>query len=176
MDLFGPTGPYADLIAFLETGGGVLVIIMAAVFVMWAFMLERFAFWLFAYGGLERRALELWARVPNKESRPAHWTRNRIISEIRLKADQNVEFIKTMVAIAPLLGLMGTVTGMVEVFAIMTVAENASARTMSAGVSKATIPTMAGMVAAITGLFFSNLIEQRAKRAVNKLADQLEIT
>ena len=63
--------------------------------------------------------------------------------------------VKTLVALCPLLGLLGTVTGMIEVFDVMAIAGSGNARAMAAGVSKATIPTMAGMVAAISGLYFS---------------------
>ena len=46
---------------------------------------------------------------------------------------------------------------------------------MSAGVSRATIPTMAGMVASLSGLIFATQIEILAKRRVARLADKLEI-
>jgi biopolymer transport protein ExbB len=46
---------------------------------------------------------------------------------------------------------------------------------MSGGVSKATIPTMAGMVVALSGLFFSQELERRARQRVQHLSDELEI-
>ncbi len=48
-----------------------------------------------------------------------------------------------------------------------------NARLMAAGVSRATIPTMAGMVAALSGLFFSSRLEAKAKMAREKLVDSL---
>lgn len=182
LDAFNPATALAGLQEFLETGGGVLVAIMAATFIMWAFLLERFVYWQFGHAAVSRRAQAAWEErrraldMTNRaENRYAHWVRERIISEVRLKAFENVEFIKTMVAIAPLLGLLGTVTGMVAVFDVMATSGSSSARAMSAGVSKATIPTMAGMVASLSGLFFSNLVEQAARRSVQKLADELQI-
>jgi len=50
------------------------------------------------------------------------------------------------------LGLLGTVTGMIEVFEVMAQSGSGNPRSMAAGVSKATIPTMAGMVAALSGV------------------------
>ena len=47
------------------------------------------------------------------------------------------------------MGLMGTVTGMIEVFDVMAISGSGNPRSMAAGVSKATVPTMAGMVAAL---------------------------
>ena len=78
-----------------------------------------------------------------------------------------------MVAIAPLLGLLGTVTGMVEVFDVMAFTGSSNARAMAAGVSKATIPTMAGMVASLSGLYFSSALERRAKRSMQRVSDDM---
>ena len=52
---------------------------------------------------------------------------------------------------------------------------SSDAQAMSAGVSRATIPTMAGMVASLSGLILANQIEQTAKRITAQLADDLEI-
>ena len=80
-----------------------------------------------------------------------------------------------MVALAPLLGLLGTVTGMIEVFEIMAITDGADAKAMSAGVSKATIPTMAGMVVSLSGILFSSGMDKRAARAVQVVEDQMEM-
>ena len=68
--------------------------------------------------------------------------------------------IKTMVALCPLLGLLGTVTGMIEVFNIMAVTGGGDAKSMAGGVQQATIPTMAGMVAALSGVFANTYVTQ----------------
>ena len=81
--------------------------------------------------------------------------------------------IKTLVALAPLFGLMGTVTGMIEVFNIMAVTGGGDAKSMAGGVSKATIPTMAGMVAALSGVFANTYITQIAERESVLLEDHL---
>lgn len=96
-----------------------------------------------------------------------------LISEAKLKIEQNIAFIKTMVAVAPLLGLLGTVTGMVAVFDAMAVLGTGNPRAMASGVSQATIPTMSGMVVAISGLYFSYMLRRRADREVERLSDTL---
>ncbi len=96
-----------------------------------------------------------------------------MISEINMGLNQNIHMIKTLVALCPLIGLMGTVTGMIEVFEVMAIMGSGNARAMAAGVSKATIPTMAGMVAALSGVFMSTYVERRAKRAAERLEDSL---
>lgn len=75
----------------------------------------------------------------------------------------------------PLLGLLGTVTGMIQVFNVMAVAGTSNARLMAAGVSAATIPTMAGLVAALSGLYFASSLQRRAKDKIQILEDSLLI-
>jgi len=65
------------------------------------------------------------------------------------------------------------VTGMIEVFDIMALKGTADARAMAAGVSRATIPTMAGMVVGLSGLFFINRFRSRVKVETERLGDEL---
>jgi len=81
--------------------------------------------------------------------------------------------IKTLVAMCPLIGLLGTVTGMIGVFETMAAQGTSNPRLMAAGISMATIPTMAGMVAALSGVFFSSRLEAKVKIAREKLVDSL---
>jgi len=97
-----------------------------------------------------------------------------MISGLRIKLRQNVRTIQTLVAICPLLGLLGTVTGMVAVFDVMAYFGTGNARAMAAGVSKATIPTMAGMVAALSGVYFASHLDRKADLETEKLEDLLE--
>lgn len=175
LDWLDPAAAWAGLQEFLERGGPILLWIMLSTFVMWAFILERTVYFALAHSRYADRAVAEWRARSDRKSRLAHWIRDQLVSEVRLRAEQNVNLIKTLVALAPLLGLMGTVTGMVEVFDVMSISGNSNARAMSSGVSKATIPTMAGMVAALSGLIFSDRIERQARRKVLKLEDALEI-
>jgi len=81
-----------------------------------------------------------------------------MVSQVKERTDTNVGIIKTLVALLPLLGLLGTVTGMIEVFDVMALSGSSNARLMAGGVFKATIPTMAGMTAALSGLYFSTVL------------------
>ena len=71
---------------------------------------------------------------------------------------------------------MGTVTGMVEVFDVMAITGSSNARAMAAGISKATLPTMSGMVASLSGLFFIAQLESRSKREVSYVEDNLSLS
>ncbi len=166
---------FGDLQAFLDRGGPVLLVIMGATFVMWALILERFFYFRFAHDAYAKEAIDEWHSRSDRSSTYAHWIKEKLVSEVRQKAEQNVSLTKAMVALAPLLGLLGTVTGMVAVFDIMAITQGADAKAMSAGVSRATIPTMAGMVASLSGILFTSGMDRRVRRSVQKVSDQMEI-
>ncbi len=167
---------FADLQAFLDRGGPVLIAIMAATFFMWALILERLFYFRFAHKQVAAEAIAEWRSRSDRKSTLAHWIKDKLVSEVRMKAEQNVQLTKAMVALAPLLGLLGTVTGMVAVFDIMAITSGADAKAMSAGVSRATIPTMAGMVASLSGILFTSGMDRRVNRSVQQVEDAMEIS
>jgi biopolymer transport protein ExbB len=96
-----------------------------------------------------------------------------LISQARIQINQFLPMIKTLVALCPLLGLLGTVWGMIEVFNIMAVTGGGDAKSMAGGVQQATIPTMAGMVAALSGVFANTYVTRIAQRESELLRDNL---
>lgn len=164
---------WEDVRDFTESGGFVLVLIAAVIFVMWSLVLERAIYQIVIYPGVVRRIQAAWDARSEKTSWAAHKIRDRLVSEAWIGLEGSIPLIKTLVAVCPLLGLLGTVTGMVQVFDVMAVTGTGNARSMAAGVSQATIPTMAGMVGALSGVFASNWIERRARRQRELLEDHL---
>lgn len=159
--------------AFVDQGGPVLYLIAALTFVMWTLIFERV--WYFK-GGLKgdvQSTLDAWEARPERKSWNAHKVREALISRVAEKINSNMDMIATMVAICPLMGLLGTVTGMIDVFNVLAVTGGGDAKSMAGGVSKATIPTMAGMVAALSGLFANTYLTRTAKRENQLLADHL---
>lgn len=164
---------YESIVAFMERGGDVLFMILVVTFLMWMLIIERLWFFRAVYRKEARRVLEAWEARRERKSWYAHKIRIAMVSEVTQNLNQNVVLIKTLVAVCPLVGLLGTVTGMIEVFDVMAVLGSGNARAMASGVSKATIPTMAGMVAALSGVFMSTYIERKAKREGERLEDSL---
>ncbi len=170
-----PKIAYEGLQEFLGMGGIVLIPIMVATFFMWTFIMERYSYYYFAHKPLKKRLMSEWHSRNNSRSWRSRAIRDDLISQVKAKTDQNIGIIKTLVAIAPLLGLLGTVTGMINVFDVMALSGSSNARLMAGGVFQATIPTMAGMVSALSGLYFSNQLDRRSKRETAHFADMLEI-
>jgi biopolymer transport protein ExbB len=161
--------------AFLETGGDVLLVIGGVTVVMWTLMLERFYYFYRIFPSSADEVQRKWEAREDHSSWNAHQIRRLLVSELRMKLETGLPYIRVLVALCPLLGLLGTVTGMIEVFDVMAVAGSGNAKAMAGGVSKATIPTMAGMVAALSGLILSARIEQFAADEGDHIADRLAI-
>jgi biopolymer transport protein ExbB len=158
---------------FLETGGNVLYVIGFVTLVMWTLIVERWWYYRTQYPKLASQVIATWEAREETKSWYAHKIRAAMISQVTESLNASIPMIKTLVALCPLLGLLGTVTGMVEVFDVMAITGSGNARAMASGVSKATIPTMAGMVVAISGVFFSTRLERYAAAEAERTADQL---
>ena len=154
---------------FLDTGGQVLLVIGVLIFAMWLLILERFIYFFKGFRSYKQNVKAQWKNRAERNSWNAEQIRQAMISRASMRLDTNLALINVMVALCPLLGLLGTVTGMIEVFDVMAITGTGSARSMASGVSKATIPTMAGMVGALSGVFASTFLQRRAKREVELL-------
>ncbi|MGY0216730.1 MotA/TolQ/ExbB proton channel family protein [Endozoicomonadaceae bacterium StTr2] len=159
---------------FLGVGGDVLMMLFVLTFLLWVLVFERYLFFFTEYPKLFKQTVADWESREDKLSWTAKKIRLAMISEISLSVKRGLPMIKTLIALCPLLGLLGTVVGMVQVFDVLAVTGTGSPRAMASGISKATIPTMAGMVAALSGLYFSALLEKRADRATHQVADSLK--
>ena len=165
-----------DLREFFEAGGPVLWGILLVTMIMWTLIIERFWYFKNLMPSLTSDALNQWSVVSNKGDWYSMRIRDQIISEVSAETKKFILTIETMMQILPLLGLLGTVVGMIKVFDVMTFFGTGNARLMASGVSQATIPTMAGLVAAISGLYIANLLKRTADDEINKIADQLTIS
>ena len=160
---------------FFEMGGPVLNVIGVLTMFMWMLIIERLVFMRTGYKRLVRNALGIWSARSDKSSWRAHQIRVRIISQVVSSAEKTLGLIQTCVALCPLLGLLGTVTGMIELFEVMAISGSSSPRSMASGVSKATVPTMSGMVAALSGVAMSAYLSNKVRREREALTDHLEI-
>jgi biopolymer transport protein ExbB len=158
---------------FMGTGGDVLYIIAFVLIVMWMFIIERIWYQNFTFPRESRNMVARWTSRTDLSSWGAHRIREAWISQKKESLNQYLILIKTLVAICPMVGLLGTVTGMITVFETMATHGTGNPRLMAAGISMATIPTMAGMVAALSGLFVSTRLEAAARTKTEQLADRM---
>ena len=172
---FAISEAFSSIRDFMEAGGSVLWLIAILVFAMWAMIFERI--WFFSYGYNQYISVQSqkWNNRSDKTSWHALQIREKIISQAKIEISKNLSIIQTCVMLAPLFGLLGTVTGMIEVFQVMAFNGGGDARAMAGGVSKATLPTMAGMVVALSGVFASiylNSASEKHKTDLNEIINR----
>lgn len=157
----------------MDQGGPLMYWIAALTFVMWTLSFERVWYFKGSLKGDVQRSLDAWEARKERKSWNAHQIREAMISRMSDKIQQNMDMIATLIAMCPLMGLLGTVTGMIEVFSVLATTGGGDAKQMAGGVSRATIPTMAGMVSAISGLFINTYLTRIAERENQLFADHL---
>ncbi|MFV0448102.1 MAG: MotA/TolQ/ExbB proton channel family protein [Vibrio sp.] len=144
---------FLPLNEFMEQGGAVLWWLAAVVAVCWLLVVERIIYLVFTYPKQRKHWIERWHQRTEHNSWHAHAIKQGWIGQAHIALTQNLNIIKVMVAICPMLGLLGTVTGMISVFDVMATQGSSDPKLMASGISLATLPTMAGMVAALAGMF-----------------------
>lgn len=136
---------------FFVTGGWVLLPLFVLCFVLFSLLLERYVYRLYYYPRNKRLCI-LQAQTQHKVLvRSMH-------CDLSLSIDKHLTLIKVLITLCPLLGLLGTVSGMVQVFDGVSWYGTGNPRLLASGVASATYPTMIGVaIPALALLFYSRL-------------------
>ncbi|TGA68414.1 MotA/TolQ/ExbB proton channel family protein [Aliivibrio fischeri] len=86
--------------------------------------------------------------------------------------EKGLSMLKLLAALAPMLGLLGTVTGMIETFQVITQFGNGDPKVMAGGISMALVTTVLGLVAAMPLLFAHNILSTQAENVRSILEKQ----
>lgn len=163
------------LLDLMGAGGVVMWMLALLCLMFWTLVLERFWYMHKHFPRWAEERRQAWQRLCREEFSNG-WPSTVRSAWIAQAGEQLLTpFIVTraLVGLFPLLGLLGTVTGMVAVFDVLAISGTGNPRAMASGVWQATLPTLAGMVLAIGGLFGLARLERNARRALGQLADQL---
>jgi len=164
---------FLTLAEFFELGGPVLYAIGFTGVIMWCFVIERFLFLMLSSKQVRQSFVNQWVALNDQ----TNWTANQLktywLSTYSQQLDSHLLVIKTCIAISPLLGLLGTVTGMIQVFDVMAISGLGNTRAMSDGIAKATVPTMAGMIISLSGFMVITFLQQKITADRNRLTQQL---
>ena len=169
--LLWPLGAVASLV---DEGGPFVVCIFLCGFVMWTLVIERACYFALVLPQQAREAISAWQARTEHRSWCARQIRRAMISRINTAMGANLVLLRVLVPLSPLLGLIGTVTGMLKVFESMALLGSADARTMANGVSEAMICTLTGLAVSITGLYPVYYFNHRTSRETELLADHFE--
>lgn len=166
--------PFVSLMDFFDRGGPVILILFIVAIIMVTLLVERTIFFFSDFKILSNERVQ---EVKEFET-SNRWVRNKIklknISILDLESSRNLLMIQGLIALCPLLGLLGTVTGMIEVFDIMAITGTGNARAMASGIARATLPTMTGLFISIVGLFLLTAIRSSIQKATLETKHTIE--
>ena len=162
-----------EYVDFFELGGPVLLVIVVISIILWILILERYWFFRRSFPQKRLQIAEQWQRRQDHTSWYALRLREGLLSELSMSLREHLLTIQALIAVLPLLGLLGTVTGMISIFDVLSVFGNGNPRGMAAGISRALLPTTAGLATSLLGLFFSSNISNRADELDDSARDML---
>jgi biopolymer transport protein ExbB len=166
------SAPFDALAAMRELGGPVVDWIFISCIVMWCIVVERYWFFLRVLPGDVSRSLSVWKARGDHRSWSAQQIRKAMISRLNAAMTSNLGVLRVLVPMSPLLGLLGTVSGMLNVFDSMAARGSADARSMANGVSEAMICTLTGLAVSISGLYPVFYFRRRVREETEHLAER----
>lgn len=158
---------------FFDKGGPVLIGVFALSIFLWILILERYYYLYKVFPKRLDLIVYQWERRREHSSWYALKIRDGFLSDLSIALKHNMITIHTLTAVLPLLGLLGTVTGMIAIFEVLNVFGNGNTRGMADGISKALLPTTAGLVTSIIGIYFSADLDKRVKKNELNAKDSL---
>ena len=165
------TAPLVAVRDLVDGGGPFVFAIFLCGVVMWTLVIERAWYYRRILPHRAASLISQWEQRSDHVSWCARQIRQAQISRLNGEMTANMPLLRVLVPLSPLLGLIGTVSGMLEVFDSMALRGSADARTMASGVSHAMICTMTGLAISISGLYPVHYFQSRAKRETELLAD-----
>ena len=159
----------------LMAGGWIVGLILLLTFVMWALILDRYVYLYRDIRHLVAATFERWHTLRTDDPKINRRLRVALTRGFHDTLGRWLAVIRVITAILPLLGLLGTVAGMITTFEVMTVFGTGNIRGMADGISQALVTTMAGLLAALSGIYFANDLEQRINSQTDHLSEHLGI-
>ncbi len=118
------------------------------------------------------RVLSVASSNPNSDTETIELKLGEAIMQETPGLSWGLVFLKVISVVAPLLGLLGTVTGMINTFQAITLYGTGDPKTMAGGISQALMTTVMGLVVAIPMVLLHTWLQGRSKRIVHVLQEQ----
>jgi len=171
---------------FLQAGGWVMQVIVLLCLLLFSLLAERYWFCLRGYRELYRQQIAHERQLQRAQHPlgvpevPLSLLRiqrdpllRSLICDLKLALNERLGMIRSLIALCPLLGLLGTVSGMIQVFDVLAVSGTGNPRLMAAGIASATLPTLAGMAVSVTGLLLYSYLKSWSDRKQQQLNSHL---
>ena len=164
--------PLNALHSMRQLGGPIVDWIFVSCVVMWCIAIERFWYFSRILPRETAGALAEWRERSEHTSWKARQIRKALISRLNAGMSANVQVLRVLIPMSPLLGLLGTVSGMLNVFDSMAARGSADARSMANGVSEAMICTLTGLAVSISGIYPVFYLKRKVRLETERLADK----
>jgi biopolymer transport protein ExbB len=162
---------YLLWIDFMHKGGPVMWLIAGLALSLWTLVFERAWYLLRGFREDIRQSMGAWQRYKDCSRGQQQSLRLWLSSDLQRRLEHRLVLIRTLILLCPLLGLLGTVSGMIVVFDVIAFTSMGDIKLMANGVSRATIPTMASMVVAISGIFAYGYLKKHADKQKQTISD-----
>jgi len=161
------------LSSLFDQGGYTLWAILLASILLWVLIVERYWSLFRELPAFRATLLEDWIRSSAAGGQRSFSRIRALVADLRAEASRNLPALNALTTILPLLGLLGTVSGMIKVFDVITVFGTGNTRGMASGISEALVTTMAGLFTALSGLYFVSDLENRAEDMARRFEAEL---
>lgn len=167
--------PFTGILEFVDVGGWVVWWILATAVTLWTLIAERVWWFYKIYPAARNAAVARWQSRSERCSWTARRIRMAMIGELSVAMNATLPLMRALIPICPLLGLLGTVGGMLEVFDVMAIKGRSEPRAMADGVSQAMIATLSGLAVALSGMYSAHHYTVRARRETEQLSSMLAL-
>ena len=152
---------------FINQGGPVVLILFLISIYLFILISIKFKFLFFDISELKIKYKKDLTNIKNDQ----YLLLNQSIlkSDFKTSVIKDFYIIQTLIALCPVLGLLGTVTGMIEVFDVVSFFGTGNARALASGITKATLPTMTGMAISIVGLLTYTVLNSKSQSIISKI-------
>ncbi|MEN8210097.1 MAG: MotA/TolQ/ExbB proton channel family protein [Thermodesulfobacteriota bacterium] len=180
---------WGNTLEHLETGGGVMIPLIAVSIVMFLLIVKKYLD-LQAFSKRDKPIAEIVKIYHEPGFAAAQWQHQiiegflpkrtfnedmdrNIIESLRLRQEaflsKDTKTIAILAGVAPLLGLLGTVGGMISTFAVISQFGTGNAKALASGISEALITTQTGLIVAVPGLFLANYLSRRSEKKKERM-------
>ena len=186
--------PFYKLLGYMNTGGVVMIPLALNSLIMWVLIIDRVLFFRrlyrknmdsrtalthiadnqmpdpVRYKGIVSMLVAEFIQRRSSSNRLDRFILDETVLKINHRLSDHLGLIGVLAAMAPLLGLLGTVTGMITTFDVLSIYGTGNIRAVAGGISEALITTQTGLVIAIPGLCMKGILERRASILKKKIA------
>ena len=160
---------YNPFYEFHAVGAEILIVLVIAALLMWSLIVERYLYFAFSRKQTHIEYRKLWQTMHNKTTDEQRLLKFCYLSEYRLQNERGIEWIRQLTKVSLLLGLLGTILGLISVFESQLFTASDVNRQISTAIARAIIPTTAGLLVSLSGLFFVTHLKNLANNSVSRL-------